>query len=468
VLSHVWGGIEINCKTTTKNLAEYQDMGTRYDQLPGTFQEAVKVTAALGFRYIWIDSLCIVQDDLQDWEREAGKMASIYRGATLTLSATSARNSTEGATLSNNVVEPALQFPSANGTLPAFAVRGQSREDLNPERAMRKGPATSRAWILQEQVLSPRILNITDTQMVWQCATLTESEDGLYYRDHDQYSSGNCYWDLLDTQNPTMRTDEDYRHFERYWKWAARYMIRNLSYPSDQYAAFAGVTRHYQELSGNEPLIGLWREHLPLHLAWTCRKTVRDEKVPATVDNITLLLEYYARRPSWTWMTYPHNAINVQYPGAINLTEPPIVVYSAEILQTNISWSGEPLTSTPSGTITLRSAYDEVQSAPRDPEPPYYGWHYEGRKFEHPDWDPPYNLRETVKAGGEALNLVALSTIRRGDELLETSWLIIEPTGHPDGNQYMRVGVIAEITKIPRTWTAPHKPHGSWREIILV
>lgn len=61
-------------------------------ELPNTFQDAITVTRMLGLKYIWIDSLCIVQDDAQDWEREAAKMAIIFEAAYVTIAATAASN----------------------------------------------------------------------------------------------------------------------------------------------------------------------------------------------------------------------------------------------------------------------------------------------------------------------------------------------------------------------------------------
>jgi hypothetical protein len=54
----------------------------------------------------------------------------------------------------------------------------------------------------------------------------------------------------------------------RWWNWVRDYMQRDLTQPSDLYAAFACVTKLHQETTGDEPVIGLWRKHLPMHLAW--------------------------------------------------------------------------------------------------------------------------------------------------------------------------------------------------------
>ncbi len=68
-LSHVWGGM-LPIRTTTANIKAHQE-GILLSALPRMFQDAIKVTRALGIRYIWIDSLCIIQDSKSDWEIEA-------------------------------------------------------------------------------------------------------------------------------------------------------------------------------------------------------------------------------------------------------------------------------------------------------------------------------------------------------------------------------------------------------------
>ena len=96
-LSHCWGTATpfASFRTTRVNEARHLHEISISD-LPCTFQDAIRVTSALGIRYLWIDSLCIVQDDKKDWAVEAAKMAHIYRGSYLTIAATSAANGDGG------------------------------------------------------------------------------------------------------------------------------------------------------------------------------------------------------------------------------------------------------------------------------------------------------------------------------------------------------------------------------------
>ena len=93
-LSHTWG----NNPPFTMTLAT---LDKRMDhiafwELPATFQDAVTITRHLGCRYLWIDSLCIVQDSVEDWQQESAKMRHVYRGSLVTISALSATSSKAG------------------------------------------------------------------------------------------------------------------------------------------------------------------------------------------------------------------------------------------------------------------------------------------------------------------------------------------------------------------------------------
>jgi hypothetical protein len=84
-LSHCWGNKKII--TTTKATLKSRKSDIPWLSLSRTFQDAITITRELGFRYLWIDSLCIIQDDKKDWERESAKMASIYADSWLTIAA---------------------------------------------------------------------------------------------------------------------------------------------------------------------------------------------------------------------------------------------------------------------------------------------------------------------------------------------------------------------------------------------
>jgi Heterokaryon incompatibility protein (HET) len=93
-LSHCWGSVA-TIKLTSKSL-ERCYFSISVDELPKTFRDAVSITRRLGFRYLWIDSLCIIQDLEKDWKCESAKMGSIYRNSTCCIAAVAARDSEGG------------------------------------------------------------------------------------------------------------------------------------------------------------------------------------------------------------------------------------------------------------------------------------------------------------------------------------------------------------------------------------
>jgi hypothetical protein len=432
VLSHVWGGVEIICKTTRHNISEYETKGIELDSLPRTFKEAILLTLDLDLQYIWIDSLCIIQDDPEDWQDEAAKMATVFREAILTLSATTSSNCFGGCGYSD-ALQPASHF---EGTVLPFAARDTSLASWdNPFKRIVKGPVHQRAWIFQEKLLSRRIVHTTNEQFVWQCASLVQSEDRCYKQDWrmDSYSE----LGLLDSHvqegvegDAQLKTQEVKSFFwdMRWWTWVHDYMSRKLSHPSDQYAAFAGAVQLFREMTGDEPVAGLWRRHLPLHLAW---------KVFQGSMGIDHLPTRGTRRPSWTWMSYPQdNAVSVHNS---EIDQSDLLAnrkfICAEIIDIQIQWSGKSWTSTPAGSIKIRSRVDWLSSRTGYGDFVDVSWAFD------PDIDP--SICTEAQRGG-AFQVLALSA--RFDELLFKAsyvcveYLIIKPTEDAEVGEFIRIG----------------------------
>jgi hypothetical protein len=94
-LSHCWGTSGHSDVTTTANL-ESKMLGIPIESLPQTFLDAIIIVQKIGLEYLWVDSLCIIQDDRDDWEKESAKMAGIYQGAFLTIAATASSSNRDG------------------------------------------------------------------------------------------------------------------------------------------------------------------------------------------------------------------------------------------------------------------------------------------------------------------------------------------------------------------------------------
>ncbi len=107
-LSYCWGKTEM-VRTTTETLSDYRK-SIPLDVVAKTIRDALVITKELGYRYIWIDSLCIIQDSPDDWDKESGRMAILYRHSALTIAASGARSASEGCFLPRNPI-PTVQIP---------------------------------------------------------------------------------------------------------------------------------------------------------------------------------------------------------------------------------------------------------------------------------------------------------------------------------------------------------------------
>jgi hypothetical protein len=135
--------------TTTKANWAKLAVNVSFDALPPLFQDAIIITRQLGLRYIWIDSLCIIQDSLRDWETESSKMGSIYQNSYITISAT---NSGDGSARCLAERRKPVKIPYENTTKKELAVRARRVLDHHPSGDPNGGPAkpigplTHRAW----------------------------------------------------------------------------------------------------------------------------------------------------------------------------------------------------------------------------------------------------------------------------------------------------------------------------------
>ena len=171
-LSHCWGPpTSPRFTTTSTNFASRKER-IRFDELPLTFQDAVTTTRKLKIPYLWIDSLCIIQDSTSEWEKEAARMAIVYAGSICTLSALASEDSNGGFF---RVAEKKTDFVFRYDlSLGSQRIRVFPCE---PNTWRLGGPVMDRAWTLQERELSNRILHFPRTELLWECKTLKASAD---------------------------------------------------------------------------------------------------------------------------------------------------------------------------------------------------------------------------------------------------------------------------------------------------
>jgi hypothetical protein len=135
-LSHCWGSAPL--LTTTKSNWAKLAANISFNALPPLFKDAVIITRQLGLRYIWIDSLCIIQDSRRDWETESIKMGSIYQNSYITISAT---NSGDGSGRCLTERRKPVRIPYENTTGKVLALRARKVLEQHPNADLQGGPA---------------------------------------------------------------------------------------------------------------------------------------------------------------------------------------------------------------------------------------------------------------------------------------------------------------------------------------
>ncbi len=187
-LSHCWGSSQL-CVTAhatsdnAESTLEHRKRGIIWSTLPKTFQDAITLTSLLGIKYIWIDSLCIVQNDKEDWTIESAKMADVYEYASLTLSATASAGDSYGCFSSSFSTSRSLpiSLPEDVGTCEIAVRKPITHWDaLGQDEMHARFPLMSRGWAFQERLLSRRVLHFSESELVWECRELSTCECGGY------------------------------------------------------------------------------------------------------------------------------------------------------------------------------------------------------------------------------------------------------------------------------------------------
>lgn len=268
-LSHRWGSTRP--LTTTRSNLEAWKSSIRWESVPRTFQDAIKVTRRLGIRYLWIDSLCIVQDDMQDWEDQAPEMCAIYSNAFLTLSATRCNDSTD--TLLPDFRRTVDRLDS-HGNPTAVAVRssGPHVSRTNAYSLLERG------WVLQERLLSRRVLHFGFDELMWECM-----EDAW------------CECDTFDKRfQPRIRNlyrkrNEPGKEAQQtvWYQVVQTYTELELTYLTDRGVAILGIAKDMELTRKCRYLCGLWEDTLLADLAWWAADS-NPSKLPG---------------PTWSWIS---------------------------------------------------------------------------------------------------------------------------------------------------------------------
>lgn len=273
-LSHCWGTREFRHITRHNTLAANK-LGIPISELPRTFRDAIMVTRALHIDYLWIDSMCILQDDKSDWDQHVEAMAYVYRSAFITLGAGDSTNAEGGffRTANSIHVEP-----------PSLTYKDESGKEYNvycrplpshPDQSFGKlSSLLQRGWVFQERLLSPRFLCFGQEEIQWEClenvaCSCSTTDDGFNWQPHDN-RDGPGFPHSSSTKFTLARLNElEPDKISQLWReMVSQYSERTLTVPGDKLPALAGLAKLFQQAKADRYSEGLFLRTIEHDLAW--------------------------------------------------------------------------------------------------------------------------------------------------------------------------------------------------------
>ncbi|KAI0440127.1 heterokaryon incompatibility protein-domain-containing protein [Xylaria telfairii] len=277
-LSHPWGDKAENSHYyTTRSNISYHQTGIPVNKLPDTVKDAIRVTRALGVRYLWIDSLCIVQGEDGDFNEEAKHMETVFSFAYCVISASSAKGMSSGF-LKSRRDRRVVKFDRP-GEPPFYICESID----NFQRDVIEGPLNKRGWVLQERALARRTIYFTENQTYWECGEGVRSAL------------------LGDPKFPKVATFSSkggrIRLYELLYK---QYSRLQFTRACDRPLAIAGIEQRLIRAFETQGGYGVFTRYFGRGLLWQ-----RDVTLPSQIMRpIQFPKSQQYKVPSWSWMAY--------------------------------------------------------------------------------------------------------------------------------------------------------------------
>jgi len=263
-LSYCWGQESQNyCRLLQSNVSDFEK-ALYVRNLPATLRDSTWFVKTLGLRYVWIDALCIIQDDIHDWQEQAPCMGDIYRNAVLTIAATSSAHADQG------LIHPR---PAEIFKLQPCELFGRYLYGPVPSlyRYLDDVPIMRRAWTTQELYLSRRILYITEAFLAWECRVVQGAEGfppGIFSPSTAGQGQTIPFLNFETKEFLRSGTATPQSTYESWQRLVSDYSSRQMTKEKDILVAIAGLAAIVKAMTRDDYLAGLWRGNLTNDLLW--------------------------------------------------------------------------------------------------------------------------------------------------------------------------------------------------------
>ncbi|KAK7423846.1 hypothetical protein QQZ08_008890 [Neonectria magnoliae] len=289
-LSHPWGDVKYHdhFSSTSKNIHSRIKNGIAFAELPATFKDAVKVTRELDIRYLWIDSICIIQGNDGDFKEEAKHMETVFSSAYCVIAASRAKGTSAGF-LNKRPDRKVVKFEKMLGN-PFYVC-----EDIDDfQKDVIDGPLNKRGWVLQERALARRTIYFAERQTYWECG------NGVRCETLTKMTNNKAAF-LGDPDFPRVATNStkggQIRLYESLYK---QYSTLQFTKAYDRPIAIAGLEQRLIRAFGEQGGYGIFERYFGRSLLWQ-RDTGMDQK---PMKEIEFPSQRQYRMPSWSWMAY--------------------------------------------------------------------------------------------------------------------------------------------------------------------
>lgn len=310
-LSYCWGPAD-KLWMSYLYVVQTESFTFQFNRMPSTLRDAVTITQMLGYEYLWIDALCILQHDHNDWLEEGARMGSIYEGCELMISASNCNQSNDSFLRQRmHLEEYALALPLQVNHSKIGILCLVSHDTSYGQDAV-LGPLANRAWCLQEQRLAPRVLHFGVAQCHYECKAGIWEESAVKLdfsprpygaknlrRPHDKTGSQEEFHDY----KPSALITRVYEWNTIVWD----YSMRKLTKSSDKLIAISGLAQKAWEQLRCQYLAGVWLKDLHLGLCWHASPISRVVYSAKQTDASYMLVQEAPKRastyraPSWSW-----------------------------------------------------------------------------------------------------------------------------------------------------------------------
>jgi hypothetical protein len=302
----------------------------------------------LGVQYLWIDKLCIIQQDADDWAREGSKMAQIFEGSFLTIGAAISRGDTDSLFFQDKKHAPSLKShvgqmkDGSSYTIHSrLPFRYHPNDGTSSQNDSEGYPLMTRAWAYQERLLAPRTLYFGE-ELSWECREASTCE-----------CSGASQGIKFDHSLSLLPGTSKGKLYLQWQETVQDYTWLQLSHEEDRLPAMSGLAQQYRYRLNSAYLAGLWRENLVADLMWYAHPEFGSEAQ-----------RYYTKRPrkwrapSWSWASVEGPILFIQpWHAAITEKDTRVVSFWIEVIFAECAPSSlDPMGTVATGSLVIKGS----------------------------------------------------------------------------------------------------------------